>query len=157
MNVKEKVTIGRSEKVSLPELGVKNIPARIDTGATITSVWASSIRESEQGLSFILFDEGSEFFTGSSVTIADYGRRVVSSSMGHVEVRYTVQLLVSLRGRRIRARVTLADRSTQTYPILIGRNILRNKYIVDVASGDLLSAKEAQRRRELDSKLEGGE
>jgi hypothetical protein len=156
MIVKEKVTIGRAEKISFPEMNMKNIPARIDTGATITSVWASSITESEEGLSFNFFDKESEFFTGERVVIADYGRRVVSSSMGHAEVRYTVKLLISLKGRRIRARVTLADRSTQTYPILIGRNILRNKYIVDVASGKLLKAQEAQRRRELDSKLEGG-
>ena len=156
MIVKEKVTIGRAEKISFPEMNMKNIPARIDTGATITSVWASSITESEEGLSFNFFDKESEFFTGERVVIADYGRRVVSSSTGHAEARYTVKLLISLKGRRIRARVTLADRSTQTYPILIGRNILRNKYIVDVASGKLLKAQEAQRRRELDSKLEGG-
>lgn len=127
--------IGRVEKIKLPDIFSKPIPARIDSGATISSLWASNIHETEQGLEFTLFDESSVLYTGESHVVADYSTHIVSSSMGQLQTRYKVKLSVSLKGRKLRASFTLADRSTQAYPILIGRNILRNKYIVDVATG----------------------
>lgn len=148
-------SIGRSESIRLPEIGIKKIPARIDTGATISSIWASSIEETAEGLSFTLFDKGSEYYTGEKILVKDYGKRAVSSSMGHTQLRFTATFLIVLHGRRIRAKLTLADRSTQTYPILIGRNILRNKFIVNVATGKPLITKEKDRRNELDMLTNG--
>jgi D-alanine-D-alanine ligase-like ATP-grasp enzyme len=145
--------IGRSERVRLPELTKGSIPARIDTGATVTSIWASSIAEVDEGLSFVLFDTKSPYYTGQRLLVKDYGKRVVSSSMGHVEVRYKIQVLISLHGRRVRATTTLSDRSQQTYPILIGRNVLKNKFIVDVARGDILGRAERLKRLELHNKV----
>lgn len=149
------ISIGRSEKISFPELNLRAIPARIDTGATISSIWASRIKVTPEGLSFTLFDEGSEYFSGEVITVPMYSKRTVSSSMGHAQSRYQVQMLMTIHGRRIRAMMTLADRSTQTYPILIGRNVLRNKFIVDVATGKPIRAQERAKRRELDQLVEG--
>jgi D-alanine-D-alanine ligase-like ATP-grasp enzyme len=127
--------VGRVEQVKIPELHDRAIPARIDSGATISSLWVSHAQETPQGLEFILFDTTSPLYTGERHTVSDYSTHIVSSSMGQVQTRYKIQLIVSLKGRKVRASFTLADRSTQAYPILIGRNILRNKYIVDVAKG----------------------
>lgn len=145
------VLIGRSEPLSLPENGLKKIPARIDTGATLSAIWASSIEETNEGLSFTFFDKESEFYTGEKIVVSEYSKRAIASSMGHTQIRFTVTLLVVLHGRRIRAKITLADRSTQVYPILVGRNILRNKFVVNVAIGKPLKKKEKARRTELDS------
>ncbi len=147
--------VGRSEKVALPEYNLKAIPARIDTGATVSAIWASSIKETPEGLSFVLFDKKSPYYTGEVLTTKTYGKRTVASSMGHTEVRHQLQMLVGIHGRRIRAIMTLADRSKQTYPILIGRNVLRNKFTVDVASGKPLRGKERIRRKELDQPVKG--
>ena len=43
-----------------------------------------------------------------------------------------IKMLVIISGKKIRARFTLANRSTQKYPVLVGRNILRRKFVVDV-------------------------
>ncbi|HJM04617.1 MAG TPA: RimK/LysX family protein [Candidatus Saccharimonadaceae bacterium] len=142
--------IGRSEMINLPEHGVYDVPARIDTGATVSSLWASSIKETPEGLSFVMFDSSSEYYTGDTVVIKDYGKRAVSSSMGHTQVRYQVKMLLTLHGRRIRATMTLADRSTQTYPLLIGRNVLRNKFIVNVAAGKPIVSKERLKRQQIE-------
>ena len=150
------VHIGRSEEVILPELLNREIPARIDTGATVTSLWASKITETAEGLSFVLFDEKSPYYTGEVVNVTDYGKRVVSSSMGQIEVRYKIKTPITLHGRTVRATVTLADRSTQIYPILVGRNVLKNKFIVDVARGTIPTDLERIKRRELNDAL-GGE
>lgn len=151
---KEIKHIGRSETVTLPGLSDKSIPARIDTGATISAIWASQISESDKGLSFVLFDKSSEHYSGQTISFSDYSKRAVSSSMGHTQMRYQVKMLVVLGGRRIKASFTLADRSSQVYPILVGRNILRNKFIVDVAKGKSDILKEKRKRSELNSLLD---
>ena len=134
--INKKLThLGRAEKVKLPGIHDGFVPARIDSGATVSSIWASSIEETERGLEFYLFGENSPYYTGDKQVITDYSTHIVSSSMGQLQTRYRVKLSVVLKSRRMLASFTLADRSTQAYPILIGRNILRNKFIVDVASG----------------------
>lgn len=154
INVKRVLHIGRAEKVSLPELGAKKIPARVDTGAIVTALWASHISETSEGLSFILFDASSEYYSGKTITITEYGKRVVSSSMGQIETRYQIKTPIVIAGRKIITTVTLTDRSTQVYPVLIGRNVLNKKFIVDVSAGRSLTRKEKDKRRQLDALLE---
>lgn len=150
--------VGRADKVRLPELHDSTIPARIDSGAAISSLWASNVRETEQGLEFSLFDVKHPMYTGERHVAKDYTTHIVSSSMGQVQTRYKIKLTVVLKGRRLQASFTLADRSTQAYPILVGRNILRNKYIVDVAVGFLdKKAEREQRLRKANKAKEMGE
>ena len=151
---KELTHIGKAELISLPDFSTIDIPARIDTGATLSSIWASDIMETPQGLSFVLFDKTSELYSGKKILIPDYDKHAVSSSMGQTQVRYKVKMTVVVKGRKIKASFTLADRSTQVYPVLIGRNIIRGKFIVDVSVGTKkLTAKEKLKRAELDSLL----
>lgn len=124
--------IGHAEIVDFPELGVRQVPARTDTGAKTSAIWASNISEQDGVLQFVLFGEGSAFYTGEVLRIEQYEQRAVASSTGTVELRYVVKFLVEIEGKRIRASFTLTDRSTQSYPVLIGRNILRGKFLVDV-------------------------
>ncbi len=149
--------LGKVEQVDFPDFSAKRIPSRIDTGATVSSVWASHIQETPDGLQFVLFDEGSEWYTGQMYTVGEYGKRAVASSMGHVQVRYQVRTPIVIAGRRILAAVTLADRSTQVYPVLIGRNVLNKKFVVDVATGYAKSDKERIKRAELDDLVKTGE
>lgn len=128
--------IGRAEQVKLPGLIEDGFRARIDTGATISSLWVSDIRAEEDGLYCKLFGKGHPLYTGQDVHFSEYSTRLVRSSNGHEEMRYQVVVVLAIKGRRIRARVTLADRSGQIYPMLVGRNALRNKFIVHVADGD---------------------
>lgn len=89
------------------------------------------------------------FFEGDGVEhkFDAYGQQVVATSMGHIDTRYTIKTVVKLKGRRIRATFTIADRSTQVYPVLIGRNVLRGKFVVDVQFGKSLKAKEKTYQR----------
>ena len=74
---------------------------------------------------------------------------MVASSNGAVQRRYAVRLLVKIKGKKIRGYFTLADRSQQAYPVLIGRNILRGKFLVDVESGHPDIKAERRRRTQL--------
>ncbi|MEO8862992.1 MAG: RimK/LysX family protein [Candidatus Saccharimonadales bacterium] len=129
---KTPITIGQSEHVDFPGLGLVAVPARIDTGARTSTIWASSVTEAEGKLTFCLFAEGHPLYDGKIITTRDFGRRIVTPSNGISEERYMVKLSVRLAGKRIKARFTLANRSTQKYPVLVGRNILRGKFIVDI-------------------------
>ena len=145
--------VGRAENVSLPEVGLEKIPARIDTGARTSSIWASGMHVEDGALSFYFFDKQSDKYDGVYHTVTDFTQRVVASSNGAIEKRFLVTLLVKLRGKKVRAAFTLANRSTQVYPILIGRNVLTGKFVVDVKKGKPQREAEKHREQELQSGL----
>jgi len=149
----EKKLIGRAAQISFPELEFEGVATRIDTGARTSSLWASSVQEQNGKLEVIFFGPGSGHYTGRKHTFTEYDQTVVASSTGHAQSRYKIRLLVGIRGKRIRAWFTLADRSTQVYPVLIGRNVLAGKFVVDVKKGQVLKEAEEQRTEALKSQL----
>jgi len=137
--------LGQSELVSLPEINFIDVPARIDTGARTSTVWASNVKENKGAIEVIFFGPGSVYYTGKPISFTEYDTREVTSSNGISEERYMIRTLVHIGGRKIRARVTLADRSKQTYPLLIGRNVLRGKFIVDIKHNKVVVKKPKKR------------
>jgi hypothetical protein len=128
-------TIGRAELIDVVDFGFANVPAKVDTGADSSSIWATDIREVADGLHFVLFGPGTPFYTGQVITTKTYTVTRVANSFGHKEYRYKVKLRVRIHGRLIRATFNLADRSSKAYPILLGRRLLNGKFLVDVAQG----------------------
>ncbi len=135
MNKQQLTTIGRVEQVDFPQAGIRGVPARVDTGAQTSAIWATDIRENAGSLEFVLFDESSEFYSGDVVKADKYDVRKVASSNGIVEKRFAVKMSVDLKGRKVRANFTLTDRSKQVYPVLLGRNFLLGKFLVNVKIG----------------------
>lgn len=148
--------IGRAEAVNFPELSSQETYARIDTGAQTSAIWVTSAHIRKDRLAVVFFGEGHPCYDGKTVYFDEFTQTVVASSSGHTEARFKIKLLVKISGRKIRARFTLADRSKQAYPVLIGRNILRGKFVVDVKLGTALKEVEKRRSRMLQSKLEEG-
>ena len=145
---KEKTLVGRVEKIRFSTLGGSVLHARIDTGAKTSSIWATDIIEDTQGL-HVRFATPEYEINDRKVVFEHYDRVRVASSMGHQQVRYRVKLPVVIRKRHIMATFTLSDRSTQVYPVLIGRSTLSGKFIVDVSRGSPLRAEEERRSAEL--------
>lgn len=125
--------IGRKAYISFPTLGLEQIPAKIDTGADSSAVWASDIEEKNGILTFKLFDKSSPYFTGDTITSKDYKIISVKNSFGIAEYRYKTVITTRLEGRDIKVRYTLADRSNTSHPVLIGRRTLLGKFMVDVS------------------------
>lgn len=129
----EKHIIGRDAKIDFVDLAT-DVPAKIDTGADGSAVWASDIFVDEDGtLHFKLFGEGSPYYTGKEITTKDYSVVLTKSASGDVVMKYRTKLSIRLKGRRIKANFGLSDRSTHNYPVLIGRKTLHGKFLVDVA------------------------
>jgi len=128
-----KTIIGRNTRVDFIGLAT-GIPAKIDTGADSSAVWASQISIDETGvLSFVLFGETSEFYTGKTIKTRDFDVAKVRSSSGQTQIRYRTRLVVKIKSRIIKTWFNLSDRSKNRFPVLIGRQTLNNKFLVDVS------------------------
>ena len=124
--------IGSTEYVEVA--GNKNIPAKIDTGADSSSIWASDIIMAEDGtLVFSLFDKKSPYYTGKRFESRDYVVKSVRSSHGDTQIRYQVKLPLTLGEKSFETTFTLANRSRNTFPILIGRHTIEGVFLVDVS------------------------
>ena len=136
-NKSEKLDIiGSTEYVSVA--GIDHIPAKIDTGADTSSIWASSIDMSEDGvLSFALFSEKSPLFTGERLSTTDYAIKVVRSSHGDEQIRYRVKLPITIGSKTFTTTFTLANRSRNNFGVLIGRRTLDGNFLVDVSQSSI--------------------
>lgn len=148
-----KKVIGRVEPVSFPEIGLGNLPARIDTGAKTSAIWVSSARVVDGKLYVTFLGKSHPVYSGQVHVFDDFTSVVVASSNGQSEKRFKVKLLMNLAGKKIRATFTLADRSSQVYPVLVGRSTLHGKFIVDVKKGKPLTVQERSRSQFLQSQL----
>lgn len=124
--------IGSTEYVKIA--GIDKVPAKIDTGADSSSVWASDIKMEKDGtLSFVLFGEESEFYTGERFETHEYVAKTVRSSVGTEQIRYRVNLPLKIGKKETIAAFTLADRARNNFPILIGKRTLKDNFLVDVS------------------------
>jgi hypothetical protein len=155
MNADQKpAVIGRAEKVDLPDFGFSGVPAKIDTGADSSAIWVSRAEEKNGSLHCVFFGPGSQFYSGEAVIISKgYQITRVANSFGQKELRYKLKLRIRVKGRLVKATFTLSDRSLKTYPILLGRRLLRGKFLVDVTDGEALTAAERARTRLLKKEL----
>lgn len=155
--MKKKQVIAVSEQVDfLRYKALKQIPARIDTGARTSSLWASNVRVEDNIVTLSFFGPSSPYYTGKVIRVPLEGTRVVTSSTGVEQERLIVKLPIRIHGRRIKAKFTLSDRSTQVYPILIGRNTLRGNFLVDSADpGTAAIYKDPTERDEFNQIEEG--
>lgn len=126
--------IGHTELIELPAHGIINVPAKTDTGADSSAIWASDIRESKDSITYKLFGPTSKFYTGTDIVVpmSQVGTQVVINSFGHREKRFKVKMTMKVRGRQVRATMTLANRENNRYPVLLGRRLLAHKFVVDV-------------------------
>ncbi len=144
-------TIGRAEIVDFPEINLLKVHAKVDTGADSSAIWAQAALASDNSLKVTFLGEAHPLYTGEVFTYekGSYQQVVVESSTGHRDIRYKIKLKIQVNGRTIRGTFSLAERSTKTYPILLGRKLLSSKFVVDVSSGKPLTTLEKQKSSEL--------
>lgn len=129
--------IGSKITVDFPELSLFGVPAKVDTGADSSSIWASNISEDNNLLSFTLFDDSSPYYSGQRLSFNKFTVSKIKNSFGVSEHRYKVALQLSLGGKIINTRFTLSNRRDNKFPILIGRQTLKNRFLVDVSKVSL--------------------
>lgn len=135
-----KVIIGRSEELSFVDLEAPLVPSKADTGAYRSAVHARNIvLDEETGeLSYEIF--GGHPIAGvfaTTLKTKQFSTATVENSFGQRQERYEVRLKVKLGPKVFFAKFTLADRSKKIYPILLGRKLLNNRFLVDSAKSSL--------------------
>lgn len=129
--------VGWREWVSLPELNIPKIKAKIDTGARTSALHAFSLRPFiENGKNKISFDiHPLQHVTDKTITcIADVvDKRLVTDSGGHEEERYVIQTLIAIAGQTWSIEITLTERENMLFRMLLGRSALRKRFIVNPA------------------------
>jgi len=131
------LVLGRYDRLDLPMLGLTNIHAKIDTGAYTSSLHCQSTEVVDGKLNFVLLDPEHPEFTGLKFTFHEFEQRDIKNSFGEVEKRYVIVTSIRIFGEVLTTEFSLCNRGQLKFPILIGRKILRDKYLIDVTRKNL--------------------
>ena len=136
--------IGWREWAAFPELGVEKINAKIDTGAKSSALHAFRIKEIDvDGEPYVEFyvhplqrRKKPELFCRAPVS----DKRIIRSSNGQEEERFVIRTPLCLGGRTWKIDLTLTNRDSMGFRLLVGRDALRRKFIIDPGASYLLGA-----------------
>ncbi|KZN68798.1 ATP-dependent zinc protease family protein [Pseudoalteromonas luteoviolacea] len=143
--MKDRMIIGHIETINLPELGIEQLPARVDTGAQTSSLHVDNIKQiNHKGKPAVEFDIHPEIHNVAKVIrccAPIYDIRKVKSSNGMSEQRFVIKTKAQL-GRYIwQIEITLTDRSDMTYLMLLGRQAIADNFYVDASQTFIASMK----------------
>ncbi len=126
--------IGRNEYVSLPDFGFHEIDAKIDTGAYSCSIHCDDIRLNDDGtVNFRLLDDSHPDYHDKDIVMPVHEIRHVKSSNGTIQERIFITTTLELFNQQYETELSLTDRASMKYPMLIGRKFLEQRFIVDVS------------------------
>ncbi len=138
----QKRVIGRREIVSILDLELFDLDAKVDTGADSNSLHCDDIFiDDEKFVHFTLLDEVHPAYHGKKIKMPLYKLKKVKSSNGSVQLRASIKVDMLFFGRKYKTVISLTDRSDMKYPMLIGRKFLSERFLVDVSLEYLTKAK----------------
>lgn len=138
MENRELPIIGWREWVSLPELGIKRIKAKVDTGARSSSIHAFDVesfeRDGDEWVRFKVYPV--QRSTRKAVTVESklLESRSVRSSSGKATIRPVILARIKLLGLTWPVELTLANRDQMGFRMLLGRQAFRDRFLVDAGS-----------------------
>lgn len=127
-----KKIVGRVDKVDFPKLELYNIAVKIDTGAFTSAIHCSEIIEENNTLRCSFKSKGHPNFNSKDIVFTNYTYTDVKSSNGFKENRFKIKSEVIFFGKKYKINLTLSTRDDMKFPVLIGRQFLSKKFLVDV-------------------------
>jgi hypothetical protein len=119
-------TLGSITKISFPVLGNESFLAKVDTGADSSSIHCDECYEKDN----ILYCK--MLALKKVLKFKKFTKKFVKSSNGEGSERYSVKLKIIIEGKETIGNFTLNNREKMNYPVLIGKDILSQGFIVDV-------------------------
>ena len=137
MKAQTRKMIGRRELVNFPDLGLRGIEAKIDTGAYTSSIHCKEVKQFTKNntdyVSFMLLDPDHPLFDNKMIEWPVYRKKMIKNSFGQAEERYVIKTMLDFFDEKYEIEISLADRSLMEYPLLLGRKVLKRKFVVDVS------------------------
>ncbi len=133
--------IGWREWVSLPELGIERIKVKVDTGARTSAIHAFEVEEFfDAGVKMVRFSlhplqKRNDIVQTCVAPVVD--ERMVSDSGGHREKRYVIRSQILLGEHQWPIEITLTNRDTMLFRMLLGRTALAGKFLIQPESSYL--------------------
>lgn len=131
----DKMIIGRSEWSKLPDLKIPAIRAKIDTGAKTSAIHAFNIKTGDAGgIKTVTFDvhplqKNDDISINCSARLID--KRSILSSNGIKEDRYVIETTIILGMHSWNIELTLSSRDQMKFRLLLGREALNNRVLID--------------------------
>ncbi|MCI1711948.1 MAG: RimK/LysX family protein [Chiayiivirga sp.] len=127
--------LGWREWLSLPQLGIAAIRAKIDSGARSSALHVEALSSFFEGnVEWVCFSVrtgvGDELHTCNAEVL---DRRPVTDSGGHTTERVFIRTELELAGRRFPVEINLANRRNMLFPMLLGRTAMAGRFLVDPA------------------------
>lgn len=142
--------IGWREWVSLPGLNVRKIKAKIDTGARSSSLHAFDVETYHENeiervrFSIHPMQTRDDIFINADVPILE--RRLVKSSNGEVSERIVIRTKLLILGQQMQVDLTLANRDAMGFRMLVGREAIRTRFLVD-SGGSFLAGRLSRKKK----------
>jgi hypothetical protein len=143
------VVAGWREWAGLPDLGVPWIKVKLDTGARSSALHAFDLEELPgERVRFSLHPWQDTDADATTIECDVHDRRIVRSSTGHTQERIVVRTRIALASRVVESEVTLSNRDQMGFRMLVGREALRQGFLVDPARSFMAgrAPKEIRRR-----------
>lgn len=138
MNLRpEKIVIGRTDIVDFPKLDLLGIDIKIDTGAYTSSFHSHSIEIVDNELVCQFLDPKHDKYHEKYFKFKNFSQKNVKSSNGIVETRYSIKTEILIFNQLQEIELTLTERGSMKYPVLLGRKFLSKKFIVDTAKKNI--------------------
>ena len=146
MSTGSKKLVGAIELCDLPELEISQLNVRVDTGAATSSLHVDNIEEFEKhDETWIRFDIHPDIHNVERVVRREapvVGKKQVKSSTATREKRYVIDTPIIMDDMRWTIQLTLTDRSEMTYLMLLGREAMNGRLVVDPEFEYLLTGKD---------------
>lgn len=148
----ERALIGWREWVSLPDLAIAHIKVKVDTGARTSALHAFYVQPFErEGAPWVRFGvhplQASGQILEPPVVHCEAPvkeMRRVTDSGGHAELRPVIETTLLVQGERRLIELTLTDRETMMFRMLLGRSALKRRFVVDSGKSFILGGNKSQ-------------
>lgn len=132
-----KKLLGRTDIVDFPELNLHQVSIKIDSGAYTSSIHCHDIQVENGVLKCQFLDPEPEAHPNTTLHFKEFSKRVVKSSNGITEERFAIKTTIKIFEKSYPIELTLTERGSMKYPVLLGRKFINKKFIIDTAKKNL--------------------